>query len=143
MLRDPLIKGKLPYSSSFKNLNDAYDYLVKKLNSSFSKRIEEIQSSGVNISDLNGVGAIISFSDSTVAQVYYKDITIVHNLGSIPSGYLIKSKTVTYSLTVSNWKWNDFILLSKNSSTITFRFLCDGTSGSFGVTAFFDILILK
>jgi len=81
MSSEPLLKTKLPYSDSKTSIEEAHNYMVKTLNSSFIEKNRKEEELAYNF---NGAGG-----------VYTAEITLNHGMGIKPSRFIVSDLTVT------------------------------------------------
>lgn len=133
MSSNPLLKVKVPYADNAEDLVEKFNYMVKTINSSFvdsSQASESGQLTG--ILNLDGIQLSQSWSGPAAFVASY---TLNHNLGSIPSGWLLIDSTASglssggsYSIYRSSWTTTQItITISVDTNTIA------SSAGSFKI----------
>lgn len=103
MSNKPLLTNKLPYADRFTDPEEAINYMVKTLNSSFLP-----DSSTFSLSDL---GNSFTVSYSLAAGNFITTFTVKHGLSKVPSGFIIVSNTL------SNLAAGDYVNFTLDSAT--------------------------
>lgn len=133
-----ILPKKMPYVDQFTSTEDAVNYIVKTLNSSFQpNQSSDSVSSSVSISQIDGISFIQSFSSGSGA--YLADFTFNHNFNSIPSGFLVSDVTcppIIAGGSVSLFR------VSWTTTQITVRIVVDTNTGV-GASGSFKILVLR
>lgn len=84
---NPIIKGKIPFIDEFSSVEEAFNFMAKKLNSSFFND----GSSANNTVRYEAEGALFTVSITTPPPpsiIVVGSTTLVHNLGYIPRAIL-------------------------------------------------------
>ena len=133
MLNKPSIKIKLPYASGDSDLLRAFNFMVKTINSSFNTQdsVEQLDPKA----SLLGVEFEQSYSSGSGA--FAGTYTFNHNIGSIPSGFIIIDNVhpaVGYG--------DSFTRVSWTTTQITIKISVDtGIAAAFSGS--FKILVLR
>ena len=123
--KNSLLKNKIPGYSSFNNNEDAYNYMVKVLNS--SKEQDLVMLPQKRREDL-------PYSFATAGGVINAMVTFPHSLGVVPSSFFVSDFYITstvlnnmYSVSRLGWTSTD--------ATFLIRIVCSGTfSGNLKIT---------
>jgi len=89
MSNKPILHKTIPYIDNFASVEDAFNYMAKILNSSFqSPDVATSESTLISPITLDGVEVSSAYSAGIGGAVI--SITLNHNLGVTPSGWIIK-----------------------------------------------------
>ena len=135
----PILATKIPYADNFTDINEAFNYMVKTINSSF----QESSSSSVSTTSKNPIsldGVYVTQSFSAPSGSLFTTFTIPHSLGVVPSSYIVSDFVITSGPTATNSY--SLFRLAWTTTDITVRLNLTTSTGS-AFTGSFKLLILR
>jgi hypothetical protein len=135
MSNNNILSKKLPYADQFSSTEECLNYMVKTLNSTF----KDSPNSSSGIVGLEGVSFSQSFSFG-VAVSSNSSYTFNHNLGVIPSGFLIIDQECDirtasgFNMTISRISWTTTNIVISLTVSSNVAVACNGS---------FKILVLR
>lgn len=133
---NPIIKGKIPFIDEFSSVEEAFNFMAKKLNSSFF----DDGSSANNTVRYEAEGALFTVSITTPPSpsiVVVGSTTLVHNLGYIPRAVLYAGGFYNSGGTVAYFMGFDWSGATSTQVTIS------GVTQNPGDTVTFKVFLLK
>lgn len=131
---NPILKTKLPYADERMPIEEAFNYAVKTINSSFTPDVAAAPTSITNL----GTSFIQAYSYPAAAG-YNQDYTFDHSFGSTPSGFLILVDQPSVPMTSAD-RASVFQLVSWTTTQIVVRMIGYTTPA---LTGSFKILVLR